>query len=126
MSSPLIWGLYSLLCAESFYTTEDEVLYSRYVFAGLLSCRRDDYTRSDMAASAGMGITLELITGSLYLTPGVYGGMFRVQGAGMENAWCAGAELAWEAGGFSLALNILRDMTGEGDIVYMLTAKGSF
>lgn len=126
MSVPLAWRFYGLVCADSFFTTENERLFSNYVFTGLVGCRKNDFTVSPATASGGLGVTCELMKEHIYLTPGIYGGVFKDEEGTVGRVWCAGFGIEWSLEVVSVLLNASWDMSGSGDRVYMIAARGSF
>jgi|GEM_PF-2220366 hypothetical protein len=126
LSVPLFRRLYGFVTAESFFTTLAERLFGRYVFTGLLACRRDDYTAKSAVHSAGSGFTLELIKDHIYLSPGVYGGMYGGSTDVYRSAWCAGADILWDAGLVAVDFRIVREISGPGGMIFTLSAGGRF
>lgn len=125
-SIPLFRRLSAFFKGESFVTTADERLFMRYVFTGLLSCRRDDYTAATAVHSAGTGITIELMRDHIYISPGVYGGVYRDEDGTYGRASCAGAGILWDTGVIAIDLSVMREIYGQGDVVYMVSAGGRF
>ena len=123
---PLCWRFSAFFTAESFLTTADERLFGRYVFTGLMSCRRDEYTSAPVAHSAGAGITIELMREHVYLSPGIYYGMYSDESGSYKRASCAGGDIQWDTGAISIALRINKEIGGQGDVVYMVSAGGRF
>ncbi|HQO40537.1 MAG TPA: hypothetical protein PK986_08715 [Spirochaetota bacterium] len=126
ISLPLFRRLYGFVTAESFFTTSAERLFGRYVFTGLLACRRDNYTAESAVHSAGTGFTVELMKDHIYLSPGVYGGVYGGGAGTYCGAWCAGADILWDAGVVAVDFRIMREISGPGDMVFTLSAGGRF
>lgn len=126
VSMPLFWRFSAFLTAESFFTTAGERLFERYVFTGLLSCRADDYTSAAGVHAAGTGITIELMREHIYVSPGIYSGVYSDQSGTYSRASCAGADILWDSGAIAVALSVMKDISGPGDVVYRLSAGGRF
>lgn len=126
VSIPLFWRFSTFLTAESFFTTAGERLFYRYVFTGLLSCRMEDYTAAPGVHSAGTGITIELMKDHIYVSPGVYGGVYRDEGGKYSRASCAGADILWDSGAIAVDVSVMKDISGPGDVVFRLSAGGRF
>ena len=126
VSIPLFRRLSVFLTAESFFTTADERLFKVYVFTGLLSCRIEDYTAAAGVHSAGAGITIELMRDHIYILPGIYGGVYADENGAYSSASCAGADILWASGAIDIALSVMKDISGPGDIVYRVSAGGRF
>lgn len=126
VSMPLFLRLSAFLTAESFFTTAGERLFERYVFTGLLSCRADDYTSAAGVHSAGTGITIELMRDHIYVSPGIYSGIYSGQSGTYSRVSCAGADIIWDSGAIAVAFSVMKDISGPGDVVYRLSAGGRF
>lgn len=125
-SIPLFWRFSGFVTAASFMTTAYERLFEMYVFTGLLSCRVGDYTASTAIHSGGTGITIELMRDHIYVSPGIYGGLYSRENGKYGRAACAGADVLWEPGDIAIDLSVMKDLSGAGDIVFGLSAGGRF
>lgn len=125
-SIPLFWRFSCFVTAGSFMTTAYERLFEMYVFTGLLSCRVADYTAAAAVHSAGAGITIELMRNHIYVSPGIYGGLYSRESGGYGRAACAGADVLWDTGNVAIDFSVMKDISGAGDIVFRLSAGGRF
>ena len=110
-----------------FMTTEDERLFSEYVFDNSLPGRLDDYSFSDLKNSTGLAAEFEIYPSLLYAGPAFYYGIYRDIRNDYRDASSAGLSIHFELKGAAVEGAYIFDTSGsvkEGG--FLFSVSGTF
>jgi hypothetical protein len=110
-----------------FMTTEDERLFSEYVFDNSLPGRMDDYSVSDFKNSAGIEAEFEIYPSLFYAGPVFYYGIYRSEENEYNDASSGGIGFSFELKGADVNGAYIYDTSGGvGDGSFLFSVSGTF